>query len=350
MDINSNNRISASKSFNETNNSYKNNSVNLENNVKDTLVKNSNPSINKTVNIDPKRFKTIDKLSSLAKIIPRAIITGSFTGIVSILSYLLNSSDQFKLSATQPAVACESKPVIENKINKNSFLYDKAKNFIMKVLDKYHASKITTIDKRFDTNEIKKLLKPGDILLTSQNNYPGWQFVEKVLFDSDWTHAAIYIGDGRFVESTTDDKQYYVPLGNNKFRVADKNDLKDLNKLIPGFGIVEELPVEKCFNNCTHLAVVRPPYKTREDINSAINYAKNQVGKLYDDDMNTNDDSKLFCSELPFNALKSGPNPINYKIEPLSGIISPDVFLNKDNSNLIWSDGSNFWKNMLSHI
>src|SRR5438128_2023355 len=42
---------------------------------------------------------------------------------------------------------------------------------------------------------IKSLLQPGDLLLNTDNSYPGWQIAEKIAFNSSWTHIGLYIGD-----------------------------------------------------------------------------------------------------------------------------------------------------------
>jgi hypothetical protein len=49
--------------------------------------------------------------------------------------------------------------------------------------------------------EIKSLLKTSDILLESNNAYLSSQIVAKLLFHTNWIHAAIYAGDEKVIDS-----------------------------------------------------------------------------------------------------------------------------------------------------
>jgi hypothetical protein len=99
------------------------------------------------------------------------------------------------------------------------------------------------------------------------------------------------------------------------------------------------------------MAILRPHYKTRADVNAAVDYAKNCVGKLYDEKMDMSDETTMFCSKVPVNALKAGPNPLRFVTSPISKHIpSPDVFITSKKAKVIWTDGSSFWLNLLSHL
>lgn len=169
--------------------------------------------------------------------------------------------------------------------------------------------------------EIKNLLQPGDILLSTDNEYPVFQFIEKVTLGTDWTHMVMYMGDGKIAESTT--------IG-EKFSAN-----KSLDKYL----------------NTYHVAVVRPNYKTEADKNFALQYMKDAEGRLYDPYYDTSDESMLYCSEAAYHAFRKMPNPINLPLTHTFGrdIVSPDAVLNNPNTKLIWSSGSNYWKNQLSH-
>src|ERR1035437_3307341 len=49
--------------------------------------------------------------------------------------------------------------------------------------------------------EVKSLLKKGDILLESNNAYLSPQIVANLLFGTNWIHSAIYVGDGKVIDS-----------------------------------------------------------------------------------------------------------------------------------------------------
>lgn len=169
--------------------------------------------------------------------------------------------------------------------------------------------------------EIKNLLEPGDILLETDNEYPVFQIIEKAALGTDWTHMVMYMGDSKIAEATTTGE---------KFKAT-----KSLDK----------------FLNAYHIAVVRPQYKTETDKTTALQYMKAAEGRLYDPYYDTKDESKLYCSEGPYHALRKMPNPIELPLTYIFGrdVVSPSSVLNNPDMKLIWTSGSNFWKNQLSH-
>jgi len=173
-------------------------------------------------------------------------------------------------------------------------------------------------------DEILKLIQPGDVILETNNAYPGWQRFEKVTLNSDYTHAAMYEGDGKFIEATTGD-----PSGKGVVR----NDLKEY---LQGNILVE---------------IIRPPYKTPEDKEAALDYCRNQLGKPYDSDFSLKDDNSIYCAELVYRALDSCPNKIDVPLKKLLSkeAVAPDSFEQVKGGQVVYSDNSNFWKNMASH-
>lgn len=173
-------------------------------------------------------------------------------------------------------------------------------------------------------DEILKLIQPGDIILETNNAYPGWQRFEKVTLNSDYTHAAMYEGDGKFIEATTGD-----PSGKGVVR----NDLKEY---LEGHILVE---------------IIRPPYKTPEDREAALNYCREQLGKPYDSEFSLKDDNQIYCAELVYGALNSCPNKIETPLKKLFSkeAVAPDSFEEVKGAQIVYSDNSNFWKNMASH-
>lgn len=188
-------------------------------------------------------------------------------------------------------------------------------------------TRVPTVTKPFNDEQRDQVLKdirPGDIILETNDAYPGWQFLEKLVFGSSYTHAAIYEGDGKFIEATTGD-----PSGKGVVR----NDLKEY------------------LEGRISLEIIRPPYKSEEDKESALNYARSQLGKSYDSAFNQNDDKEQYCAELVQRALEAMPNPIKVPITNFFGkkAVGPNAFQKIPDGKVVFSTGSGFFKSRLSH-
>lgn len=172
--------------------------------------------------------------------------------------------------------------------------------------------------------KILDCIQPGDILLETNNAYPNWQRLEMATLRSSYTHAAMYEGNGKFLEATTGD-----PSGAGVVR----SDLKDYL----------EGPIL--------VAVLRPPYKTPADRDAAVDYCRSQLGKAYDSSFRLDESESLYCAELVYRALKACPNPIDTPTRKAMGrdAVGPDDFYRIAGTNVVYDDGSHFWKNMASH-
>jgi uncharacterized protein YycO len=172
--------------------------------------------------------------------------------------------------------------------------------------------------------EIMKNIQAGDIILESNNAYPGWQRFEMLTLRSSYTHAAMSIGDGKFIEATTGD-----PSGKGVI-------ISDLNEYLEGRILLE---------------IIRPPYKTEDDRKAAVQYLHSQLGKPYDSKFSMKDDDSLYCAEIVYNALQACPNKIDVPLKKFLGrpAVAPDSFQEIKDQKTVYSDGSNFWKNMASH-
>lgn len=169
--------------------------------------------------------------------------------------------------------------------------------------------------------KVRSLLRPGDLLLETNNEYPGWQTMEKFLFHSDWTHAAIYMGRGKVAQATSDGEGFDAA-----------GDLED-------------------FLDSYHIAIYRPQYKTEKDKASVMKYMRDAQGRMYDSAYNTEDESELYCSEAPYHAFRKMPHPINVELEKVLGltIASPGAFAHHPDFKFIWSSGSSYWRNQATH-
>jgi len=165
--------------------------------------------------------------------------------------------------------------------------------------------------------EIREALKPGDIILTMSPGYPGWQVLEEVTARSCFTHAALYEGDGKILETLSSDG-------------------------------VARTELEDTLNDAALIEVLRPPYKTPEDRDAVISYSRSKMGRSYDYGFNTNDDNELYCSEMIYWALKSMQNPIEVKGNHFMGhyIVSPQAMESIPDSKVIFSTGASFLKGL----
>jgi len=126
--------------------------------------------------------------------------------------------------------------------------------------------------------EIKSLLRPGDILLESNDAYPLPQIVTMLLMDSNWIHSAIYVGDSSVIDS-------------GKLARVSRIDLDQ-------------------FLNTTDLAVYRPQYETSEDASSACAYAIEHLGAPFNATFDISSRRSFYCTQLISKALLAMPNPI----------------------------------------
>jgi len=175
--------------------------------------------------------------------------------------------------------------------------------------------------KPFSSEQIEALvntLEPGDVLLISGDNYPHWKFLEKATLNSDFTHAAIYEGDGQFIEAT------YPKVIRTDLR-------KELDRKL-------------------NFEVIRPPYASKDDVKAALDYSRAQLGKPYETELDFETDKELGCSELVQRALKAMPHPIEVDTRNVFGkkIVAPDAFRDIDGAQTIFSNRKSFVSMLLS--
>ena len=140
-------------------------------------------------------------------------------------------------------------------------------------------------------------LEPGDVILrrtdgtTSNWVIPGY-----------WGHAALYAGDGRIVDATTHD--------------------------------VREVDLAEFCSEGDAAIVVRPKGLAPEQVAEAIEYARSQIGKPYDFDLDFEDESRFTCTELVEKSLQKATGQ-GWAEGNIMGI-SPKDFLN-DRFEFVWS-------------
>ncbi len=168
--------------------------------------------------------------------------------------------------------------------------------------------------------QLTTLLKPGDIILTADCAYPGWATLGYLTARANHTHAAFYGGDGKIYEAT-------------------------------GQGVTAS-DLKGYFEGRIKVAIVRPPYKNpTEDVQTAVAWCKQQVGKPYDNVFAIDDDKAFYCSELVYGALKHAQHPIEAPSKDLFGkkYVSVDSFEQIPGATIIYDDGSKYGKNLLAH-
>ncbi|MEQ8220892.1 MAG: YiiX/YebB-like N1pC/P60 family cysteine hydrolase [Candidatus Eremiobacterota bacterium] len=184
-----------------------------------------------------------------------------------------------------------------------------------------------------ERNKILSVIQPGDVILETSDSHPNWQRLEVVTLGSTYTHAAIYEGDGKFLEATTGD-----PSGKGVIRT-------DLKEYLEG-------PI--------HVKIIRPPYKGAEDVKSALDYARSQLDKPYDSAFNYEDDSQMYCAELVKKAIDQCPSGIETPMAhtiftKLTGkkAVGPDNFGEIEGAKVVYpedpSKEATFLKGTLSH-
>lgn len=164
-----------------------------------------------------------------------------------------------------------------------------------------------------------EILQPGDIILTTPQNQPMLKIFEKIVGNSDYTHVAIYEGDGKMIEANVDHKS--------------------------GFGI-DRKDIKSEFSTDTLLArVIRPPYQSQEDVDSSLNYVRDQIGKPYDATFNYENDDSMYCSELVSKSMREMPNQLHMPVRSLLGrnISMPQDVEKIEGSKVLYDDKASFW-------
>lgn len=166
--------------------------------------------------------------------------------------------------------------------------------------------------------ELKAKIKPGDVLMSADLSYPGWQRMEYWAIGSHYTHAALAGSDGLVYEAV-------------------------------GEGVITS-SVEEFLEGRKKIAIARPGLNA-EEAKEATEYAKAQLGKPYDGVFNFAGDDEFYCSELVAKALKSGKNDTNVPMGKIFGkdAVSPDVWRKTPGIEVIHDDGSSYWGNKLHY-
>lgn len=148
--------------------------------------------------------------------------------------------------------------------------------------------------------KILEALEPGDVILETNLAYPGWKQMLHFGLGSNFTHVAMYEGNGKFLEAS------------------------------PKVG-VHRSDLEKYFNDTVKLAIVKMPYASEEDRQAALANFRGIRGKPYNRTPNflTEKHPQAFgCAEAVTYALENIPNPIQVPRVVVAGkeTVSPAAF------------------------
>lgn len=140
-------------------------------------------------------------------------------------------------------------------------------------------------------------VQPGDILVDSNDSFPGWQLLSKIFLGSDWVHMGIYVGDGKVIDAGRETH-------------------------------VAEISLNR-FLRTSRVAVLRPHYRGREDVDKAIARARDFIGRPYNRALNPASTTDVYCTQMLREVLQSISHPIHVESMNVLGrhIVSPDAFI-----------------------
>ncbi|MBI2263648.1 MAG: hypothetical protein HYU64_00520 [Armatimonadetes bacterium] len=157
--------------------------------------------------------------------------------------------------------------------------------------------------------QVYEIARPGDILVQRRDGAPQLEFAGKLLWNCNWIHAALYVGNGLIIESTR--------------------------------GGVELRPLDNFLRGVNHAALARPQYKSDEDREAVIGYTMSQVGKPFDSGLDITEDGRQYCTELLYRALQKMKTPPQIPLRKMLGvgkeIVTADDLISIPGTRLLWA-------------
>lgn len=169
-------------------------------------------------------------------------------------------------------------------------------------------------------DDIKNVAKEGDVLVTNNEKLLDFEIpLFLMAAEGNWTHTALYAGDGRVVES----------LGSK--------------------GVIER-SLDELIGTNHHAMVLRPAYSQSDGPRKAVEKARQFVGKPYDNKFSLKSDDALYCIEHTYKSVKAGEPGIRLEPKKILGIpvVTPKVFVSSPDMKELYSTGSRFFYNYLS--
>lgn len=182
--------------------------------------------------------------------------------------------------------------------------------------------KVPTLDislSSSDMDDIRNLIKAGDILLVDNCNFPLAQLGAR-LVGSKWSHSAIYAGNGKVIDC------------GRRARV-------------------EEISLDE-FLDTSAIAIFRVKDSTAADIENMVNYARSCLGKPFNCKFNLESKNSLYCTQLVANALKCLSHPIELPVERVLGkpVLTETIIANAPQLELIYCSSPGLARAFLAHF
>ncbi|MBI2264107.1 MAG: hypothetical protein HYU64_02870 [Armatimonadetes bacterium] len=168
--------------------------------------------------------------------------------------------------------------------------------------------------------EIGQLVRPGDVLVTNNEELLDFEIpLFLMAAQGNWTHTALYEGDGKVIES----------LGSK--------------------GVIER-SLDELITTNHHAMILRPAYSSPDGPEKAIETAKGFLGRPYDGKFSLKSDDKVYCIEHTYKAVKGGGPELRLSPTKLFGypVVTPKTFIVSPDLQVIYSTGSSFFLNYLS--
>lgn len=170
--------------------------------------------------------------------------------------------------------------------------------------------------------KILAALEPGDVILETNLAYPGWKQMLHFGMGSNFTHAAIYEGNGKFFEATP-------------------------------HGGVQRSDLEKYFNDTVKLAVVKMPYASEADRQAVLDNFRSIRGKPYNrtpEFLSSEHPQAFGCTEAVTYCLENLPNPIRVPRTVVAGRehVSPASFKEIPGAVVKYDDEPNYYDDLQS--
>ncbi|MBI3928814.1 MAG: hypothetical protein HY319_24955 [Armatimonadetes bacterium] len=165
--------------------------------------------------------------------------------------------------------------------------------------------------------------RPGDLIITNDDGDFMLEILQKLIgCRAHWTHNYLVDSDGTVMD---------ILLTENK---------------------PTRWPLEVAFKDNCHAKILRPRYANPENLEKTLAAARARFERMtYDFRFDLKTDDAQYCQEYAYKALKEGAPEI--RIEPRFRIfrdfVSADEFEASPDLEEVWSTGSNFWINWLSH-
>jgi len=172
-------------------------------------------------------------------------------------------------------------------------------------------------------------LVPGNIFFTDSENYVSNEFIP-----GKWKHAVIYLGTQKQTNNMFYGNNNMLNFLKKYYITGDETLIIDSTSEWVAIRDYKELSNLKNVSFLIALSSFKIN-KSKKDIKTFLSYAIQQIGKNYDYDMITDDDTNLYCSELLYEALKE----IQIYISIKDQVYGRDIILPSNVVKYIVSEG-----------